>query len=99
MLPHNGESSTVTMYAVVMVMCGLFKSWAAPACNNPIFAEVVPSHLRTLVYSFDRSVALDVHGCKLRQQKEAHMILSLGAERAMFGDQVVSLFSLSGGYF
>ena len=53
-LPHNGEPMTVTMYSVAMVTCGLLKSWAAPACNNPIFAEIVPAHLRTLVYSFDR---------------------------------------------
>lgn len=53
-LPHDGEQSTVVLYACCMVFFGLIKSWAAPACNNPIFAEVVPAHLRTLVYSFDR---------------------------------------------
>ena len=53
-LPHDGEPATVVMYGVTMVICGLLKSWAAPACNNPVFAEIVPAHLRTLVYSFDR---------------------------------------------
>ena len=57
-LPHNGEQSTVTAYACCMIFFGLLKSWAAPACNNPIFAEVVPAHLRTLVYSFDRCSSL-----------------------------------------
>lgn len=44
----------MVMYGITMVICGLLKSWAAPACNNPVFAEIVPAHLRTLVYSFDR---------------------------------------------
>ncbi len=57
-LPHDGESATVVMYGFTMVLCGLLKSWAAPACNNPIFAEIVPAHLRTLVYSFDRQATL-----------------------------------------
>lgn len=56
-LPHDGEQATVVMYAIVMVVCGLLKSWAAPACNNPVFAEIVPVHLRTLVYAFDRCAA------------------------------------------
>ena len=30
-------------------------SWAGSACTSPIFAEVVPSQLRSLVYSFDRA--------------------------------------------
>lgn len=33
-LPHDGETYTVAMYGIVMVMCGLLKSWAAPAFNN-----------------------------------------------------------------
>ena len=31
------------------------RSWAGSACTSPIFAEVVPSQLRSLVYSFDRA--------------------------------------------
>jgi hypothetical protein len=27
---------------------------AGPCCNNPIFAEIVPQHMRTMVYAFDR---------------------------------------------
>lgn len=30
-------------------------SWAGSACTSPVFAEVVPSQLRSLVYSFDRA--------------------------------------------
>lgn len=33
---------------------GLLISWNAPATNNPIFAEIVPGHLRTAIYAFDR---------------------------------------------
>lgn len=28
---------------------------AATACNNPIFSEIVPPHMRNLIYAFDRS--------------------------------------------
>lgn len=27
---------------------------AGPCCNNPIFAEIVPGHMRNMVYAFDR---------------------------------------------
>ncbi len=33
----------------------MLTSWAAPACNNPLFAEIVPPDMRNLVYAFDRS--------------------------------------------
>lgn len=42
------------LYGAVFACMGLLISWAATACNNPIFAEIVPPHLRTLVYAFDR---------------------------------------------
>lgn len=38
-------------------------SWAGSACTSPIFAEVVPSQLRSIVYSFDREGEMD--GCLL----------------------------------
>ena len=53
-LPYNGEPATVSMYAALMFFFGLLHVWAAPACNNPVFAEIVPPHLRNLVYAFDR---------------------------------------------
>jgi hypothetical protein len=31
---------------------------AGPCCNNPIFAEIVPAHMRNMVYAFDRHAAL-----------------------------------------
>lgn len=55
-LPFNGEPLTVAIYGVLMFFFGLLHVWAAPACNNPVFAEIVPPHLRNLVYAFDRYV-------------------------------------------
>lgn len=54
-LPLDGAHSTVAKYCVVIACMGLLITWAATACNNPIFAEVVPAHARSLVYAFDRS--------------------------------------------
>lgn len=53
-LPQNGEPLTVAMYVVTLFTFGLLHVWAAPACNNPVFAEIVPAELRNLVYAFDR---------------------------------------------
>jgi hypothetical protein len=57
-LPHNGDSGTVAMHAVSLFVFGLMHVWAAPACNNPMFAEIVPPELRNLVYAFDRYGAI-----------------------------------------
>ena len=54
-LPLDGASGTVATYGLLLGLMGLLISWAAPACNNPIFAEIVPPHLRTMIYAFDRS--------------------------------------------
>lgn len=54
-LPLNGEGTTVALYAAVLGSMGLLISWAAPACNQPIFAQIVPPHLRTMIFAFDRS--------------------------------------------
>ena len=42
------------VYGSLLALMGVLISWAAPACNNPIFAEIVPPHLRNMIYSFDR---------------------------------------------
>ena len=42
------------VYGGLLAVMGVLISWAAPACNNPIFAEIVPPHLRNMIYSFDR---------------------------------------------
>eukprot|EP01024_Parvocaulis_polyphysoides_P057588 TRINITY_DN6137_c2_g2_i2.p1 TRINITY_DN6137_c2_g2~~TRINITY_DN6137_c2_g2_i2.p1 ORF type:complete len:468 (-),score=20.47 TRINITY_DN6137_c2_g2_i2:1666-2901(-) len=54
-LPMNSNSSTIYLYGMILTMMGLTVTWAATACNNPIFAEIVPEEMRNIVYSFDRS--------------------------------------------
>ena len=53
-LPQNGQPVTIVIYGCILVTMGVLKVWAAPACNNPVFAEIVPPHLRNLIYAFDR---------------------------------------------
>ena len=53
-MPLGGSPGIVALYITVMVTFGLMKSWSAPACNNPVFAEIVPARLRNMVYAFDR---------------------------------------------
>ena len=53
-MPLDATRGTTVAYALLLVTAGLLKCWAAPACNNPIFAELVPQHLRSMVYAFDR---------------------------------------------
>lgn len=62
-LPYDGGSETVFWYGVVLFLMGLSISWAAPACNNPIFAEIVPSHMRNMIYAFDRSFEGAIAAC------------------------------------
>jgi hypothetical protein len=60
-LPQNGEPLTVALYVVTLFTFGLLHVWAAPACNNPVFAEIVPAELRNLVYAFDRCAPVTPH--------------------------------------
>lgn len=39
----------IGLYAVVLFFMGACIAAAAPACNNPIFAEIVPPELRNMV--------------------------------------------------
>jgi hypothetical protein len=57
-LAHDGRPATVAMHVVTLFVFGLLHVWAAPACNNPVFAEIVPPELRNLVYAFDRYDAM-----------------------------------------
>ena len=54
-LPLNASAGAIVGYAVVLTVTGLLITWAATACNNPIFSEIVPPHMRNLIYAFDRS--------------------------------------------
>ena len=55
-LPYDATMAMALVYGGLLALMGVLISWAAPACNNPIFAEIVPPHLRNMIYSFDRSV-------------------------------------------
>lgn len=54
-LPLSASSGAVIGHAAVLCVTGLLITWAATACNNPIFSEIVPPHMRNLIYAFDRS--------------------------------------------
>nr|GLL39258.1 uncharacterized protein LOC109151204 [Ipomoea trifida]GMD49956.1 protein spinster-like [Ipomoea batatas] len=42
-------------FATTLFLMGLTISWNATATNGPMFAEVVPSKHRTMIYAFDRA--------------------------------------------
>ncbi|XP_076921139.1 uncharacterized protein LOC143582468 [Bidens hawaiensis] len=42
-------------YAITLLLMGLTISWNGTACNAPMFAEVVPTKHRTMIYAFDRA--------------------------------------------
>jgi hypothetical protein len=49
-MPMDGTDPVViALYAVVLFAMGACIAAAAPACNNPIFAEIVPPELRNMV--------------------------------------------------
>lgn len=54
-LSYSATTAMALVYGGLLALMGVLISWAAPACNNPIFAEIVPPHLRNMIYSFDRS--------------------------------------------
>lgn len=62
-LPRDGRPSTVALYAAVLLTFALLKAWPAPACNNPVFAEIVPPRQRNLVYAFDRCFEGAIAAC------------------------------------
>jgi len=53
-LPTAFSGRAVALTAAVLVSKGVLTQWAATACNNPCFAEVVPPRLRTAVFALDR---------------------------------------------
>lgn len=54
-MSYEASTAMALVYGALLALMGVLISWAAPACNNPIFAEIVPPHLRNMIYSFDRS--------------------------------------------
>lgn len=51
----NQSVSSYFTFAVTLFLMGLTISWNATATNSPMFAEVVPSKHRTMIYAFDRA--------------------------------------------
>ncbi|XP_059433551.1 uncharacterized protein LOC132166699 [Corylus avellana] len=49
------DPSTAFLHGLVLFITGFCTSWAAPATNNPIFAEIVPEKSRTSIYALDSS--------------------------------------------
>ncbi|XP_049383107.1 uncharacterized protein LOC125847539 [Solanum stenotomum] len=47
--------SSYYTFAVTLFLMGLTISWNFTASNGPMFAEVVPSKHRTMIYAFDRA--------------------------------------------
>lgn len=62
-LPENGKPGSVILYACALVAMNSLGSWAGPACNNPAFADIVPPHMRNLVFAFDRCFEGAVAAC------------------------------------
>ncbi|KAJ7566171.1 hypothetical protein O6H91_02G091100 [Diphasiastrum complanatum] len=54
-LSVSNDTSKWLQRAVVFCILGFLTSWCATATNNPIFAEIVPSTSRTMIYALDRS--------------------------------------------
>lgn len=42
-------------YAITLFFMGSTISWCSSCANNPMFAEVVPTKHRTMIYAFDRA--------------------------------------------
>ncbi|XP_077216536.1 uncharacterized protein LOC143851095 [Tasmannia lanceolata] len=52
-IPQKVENWSI--FAATLFLMGLTISWCATCANNPMFAEVVPSKHRTMIYAFDRA--------------------------------------------
>lgn len=57
-LPYGGKYPI--SFGVVFVIMGFMTSWNSPACNWPIFSEIVPDRLRTTVYALDMALGKTV---------------------------------------
>ncbi|GBF89652.1 MFS general substrate transporter [Raphidocelis subcapitata] len=63
-IPANPAlASDPRAYAAVLFVMGATCSWAGSGCNSPIFAEIVPEDMRSLVYAFDRSLETSLAAC------------------------------------
>ncbi|GLU22475.1 hypothetical protein SLE2022_385470 [Rubroshorea leprosula] len=47
--------SSYSTFVVTLFLMGLTISWNGTAANGPMFADVVPTKYRTMIYAFDRA--------------------------------------------
>lgn len=67
-MPVLGTSTwSFVLHGVLLGVMGLMCSWAATGCNSPVFAEVVPGKLRSLIYALDRCFEMAVASVGGRQ--------------------------------
>lgn len=61
-LPYSASAAaqSTSAYFWVLLFLGLTCSWCGGGCNSPIFAEIVPPHMRTSVYAFDRCLEMSL---------------------------------------
>ncbi|KAK9820276.1 hypothetical protein WJX72_008508 [[Myrmecia] bisecta] len=53
-LPYSGSPASIAWHALLLVSAGVLKTWAQPGLNNPVFSEIVPPSMRTMIFAFDR---------------------------------------------
>lgn len=97
-LPRDGSAAGVPLlYGTVLLAMGLLTSWPGPVCNVVVFAEVVPEHLRTLIYAFDRSLegALAACGAPLVGYLAQHAFGFTGSAAARTGHDAKNAAALS----
>ncbi|KAI3936261.1 hypothetical protein MKX01_004090 [Papaver californicum] len=64
-------------FAVTLFFMGLMISWNGSCANNPMFAEIVPTQHRTMIYAFDHAFEGSFSSFAARSIKEA-LALSRG---------------------
>lgn len=65
-MPLSAGPWSMAAYILALVVTGLLITWADSACNNPIFAIIVPTHMRNLIYSFGGCLGRQPH-CDIQQ--------------------------------
>jgi MFS family permease len=53
-IPRNTELITTILFLLIGTFTGFMISWAATACNNPLFSEIMPPEIRSSAFAVDR---------------------------------------------
>mmetsp|Transcript_5450 Transcript_5450/g.15171 ORF Transcript_5450/g.15171 Transcript_5450/m.15171 type:complete len:500 (+) Transcript_5450:565-2064(+) len=62
-LPHDDVERYYAGYMSVLILMGLTVSWCSAACIGPVFSEIVPEHLRSMIYAYDRCMEVAIAAC------------------------------------